>query len=168
VTGPVPAETAAPQPSGSNGSRPLRDVYAAALDAAKAELVAIRAQRRRLDAREAMLTAVVAPLQVLLRARPGDRLLGTADVIRAYALTLTPGDDGTARIDIGALEDFADAVLWVSPATDRRLALMQALSHLAGAGRLERRGPSDYWTVPPDAPPLQAAVIARARNGQPG
>jgi hypothetical protein len=71
-------------------------------------------------------------------------------VIRAYAATLAPDDDGTAWIYPGDLAQFAAAHNWAGPVRRPRQAMLAALARLAGRGALDRRpGRASYRTRPP-------------------
>jgi hypothetical protein len=91
---------------------------------------------------------------------PG-RALSTDQVIRAYAATLAPDDDGTAWIYPGDLAQFAAAHNWAGPARRPRQALLAALARLADRGALDRRpGRASYKTRPPGYAACPDPVIA--------
>jgi hypothetical protein len=73
-------------------------------------------------------------------------------MIRAYAVTLVPGEDGTARIDPQAALRFAMGVgNWSHadrPARQQRAHLLGAMAVLASRGDLDKRDVACYWTWP--------------------
>jgi len=85
-------------------------------------------------------------------AREGSAV-GSYKILRAYAVTLTPGKDGTARIDPEAALRFARAGNWsqtARPLGQQRAHLMGAMANLASRGHLDKReGVGNYWTWPP-------------------
>jgi hypothetical protein len=78
---------------------------------------------------------------------------GSYEILRAYAVTLAPGRDGTARIDPEAALQFARASNWshkTARADKQRPLIMIALAHMARKGDLDKRkGVASYHTWPP-------------------
>lgn len=82
-------------------------------------------------------------------------------MIRAYAATLAPDDDGTAWIYPGDLAQFVAAHNWAGPVRCPRQALLAALARLADRGALDRRpGRASYKTRPPGYAECPDPVIA--------
>jgi hypothetical protein len=100
-------------------------------------------------------------------AQGAGRTPSTDQVIRAYAATLAPDDDGTAWIYPGDLAQFAAALNWAGPARRPRQALLAALARLADRGALDRRpGRASYKTRPPGYAGCPDPVIAGAGTAQ--
>ncbi len=93
--------------------------------------------------------------------------VGSYRMIRAYAVTLVPGEDGTARIDPEAALRFARrAGNWshaARAARQQRAYLLGAMALLAGKGDLDKReGVASYWTWPAGHEGGADPVIAEA------
>ena len=87
--------------------------------------------------------------------RPGSgngATVGNYRMIRAYAATLVPGQDGTAKIDPQAALRFASrAGNWSHqdrPLRQQRSHLLGAMALLASRGDLDKRDVASYWTWP--------------------